>query len=70
MAWQSDALRTALAQAASISILVFAVSSMLSVGLAYRIGRILDPPRTSAPFSVLWSQISCWSRCWPSGSSR
>ena len=45
MAWQSDALRTALAQAASISILVFAVSSMLSVGLAYRIGRILDPLR-------------------------
>ena len=32
---------TVLAQAASIAVLVFAVSSMLSVGLAYRIGQIL-----------------------------
>lgn len=45
MAWQSDALRTALTQTASISILIFAVSSMLSVGLAYRIGSILGPLR-------------------------
>ena len=43
MAWQ--ALKSALAQTASISIIAFAVSSMLSVGLAYRIGRILDPLR-------------------------
>lgn len=45
MMWQSDALRPALAQAATISITVFAVSSMLSVGLAYRIGRIAGPLR-------------------------
>jgi BASS family bile acid:Na+ symporter len=41
MEWQHDASRAALASTASISITVFAVSSMLSVGLAYRIGRIL-----------------------------
>lgn len=41
----SDALRAALAQTASISITIFAVSSMLSVGLAYRIGRIIGPLR-------------------------
>jgi bile acid:Na+ symporter, BASS family len=43
MVWQ--ALKSALAQTASISIIAFAVSSMLSVGLAYRIGRILRPLR-------------------------
>jgi len=36
---------TVLAQAASIAVLVFAVSSMLSVGLAYSIGQILAPLR-------------------------
>jgi BASS family bile acid:Na+ symporter len=35
--------RAAFAQAASIAIVAFAVSSMLSVGLAYRIGRIMAP---------------------------
>jgi len=35
----------ALAQTASIAIIVFAVSSMLSVGLAYRAGQILGPLR-------------------------
>jgi len=39
MVWQ--ALKPAVAQTASISIIVFAVSSMLSVGLAYSIRRIL-----------------------------
>jgi BASS family bile acid:Na+ symporter len=38
-------MRAALAQLASIAIIVFAVSSMLSVGLAYRIGRMLGPLR-------------------------
>lgn len=45
MVLQSDALRAILAPTASYSITVFAVSSMLSVGLAYRIGRILAPLR-------------------------
>ena len=36
-------MRAVFAQIASISTLVFAVSSMLSVGLAYRIGQILRP---------------------------
>ena len=36
---------TVLAQAASIAVLVFAMSSMLSVGLAYSIGQILAPLR-------------------------
>lgn len=43
MVWQSHALRAALAPAANYSISIFAVSSMLSVGLAYRFGRILGP---------------------------
>jgi BASS family bile acid:Na+ symporter len=38
-------MRAALAQAASIAVLVFAVSSMLSVGLAYTIQQILSPLR-------------------------
>lgn len=38
-------MKAALAQTANIGIIVFAVSSMLSVGLAYRIGRILRPLR-------------------------
>jgi BASS family bile acid:Na+ symporter len=38
-------MRAALAQIASIAIVVFAVSSMLSVGLAYRIGQIIGPLR-------------------------
>jgi BASS family bile acid:Na+ symporter len=38
-------MRAALAQVASIAIIAFAVSSMLSVGLAYRIGQILGPLR-------------------------
>jgi predicted Na+-dependent transporter len=40
-------MRAALAQAASIAITLFAVSSMLSVGLAYRIGLIIGPLRES-----------------------
>ena len=36
---------TVLAQAASIAVLIFAVSSMLSVGLAYGLGQILAPLR-------------------------
>lgn len=35
----------ALAQAASIAVIVFAVSSLLSVGLAYRVGAIVGPLR-------------------------
>jgi bile acid:Na+ symporter, BASS family len=38
-------MRAALAQIASIAIIVFAVSSMMSVGLAYRIGLIVGPLR-------------------------
>ena len=38
-------MRAALAQAASIAIIIFAVSSMLSVGLAYPIGLIIGPLR-------------------------
>lgn len=38
-------MRAALAQVPSLSILVFAVSSMTSVGLAYRIGQIFAPLR-------------------------
>ncbi len=38
-------MRAAFAQAASISIIVFAVSSMLSVGLAYGLGPIVRPLR-------------------------
>lgn len=38
-------MRAALAQTASIAILVFAVSSMTSVGLAYRVRRIVRPLR-------------------------
>jgi BASS family bile acid:Na+ symporter len=38
-------MRAALAQTASIAVIVFAVSSMLSVGLAYRIGLIVGPLR-------------------------
>lgn len=38
-------MRAALAQTASIAIVVFAVSSMLSVGLAYRVRLILGPLR-------------------------
>jgi predicted Na+-dependent transporter len=38
-------MRAVLAQAASIAVLVFAVTSMLSVGLAYGIGQILAPLR-------------------------
>jgi BASS family bile acid:Na+ symporter len=38
-------MRAALAQAASIAVIVFAVSSMLSVGFAYGIGRIVGPLR-------------------------
>jgi predicted Na+-dependent transporter len=38
-------MRAALAQAASIAITIFALSSMLSVGLAYRIGLIIGPLR-------------------------
>lgn len=38
-------MRAVLAQTASIAILVFAVSSMMSVGLAYRIGLIVAPLR-------------------------
>jgi BASS family bile acid:Na+ symporter len=37
--------KAALAQVASIAILAFAVSSMFSVGLAYRVGQILGPLR-------------------------
>jgi predicted Na+-dependent transporter len=40
-------MRAALAQAASIAITLFAVSSILSVGLAYRIGLIIGPLRES-----------------------
>src|SRR5207342_64962 len=42
---KSDPMRAALAQTASIAVLVFAVSSMLSVGLAYSIAQILGPLR-------------------------
>jgi len=38
-------MRAVLDQIASIAIVVFAVSSMMSVGLAYRIGQILRPLR-------------------------
>lgn len=38
-------MRAVFAQTASIAIIVFAVSSMLSVGLAYRVGQILGPLR-------------------------
>ena len=38
-------MRAGLAQAGSIAITIFAVSSMLSVGLAYRIGLIIGPLR-------------------------
>lgn len=38
-------MRAALAAVASIAIIVFAVASMLSVGLAYRMGQILGPLR-------------------------
>jgi BASS family bile acid:Na+ symporter len=38
-------MKAALAQVSSIAIIVFAVSSMLSVGLAYRVGQILGPLR-------------------------
>lgn len=38
-------MRAALAQTASVAIIIFAVSSMLSVGLAYRIGLIVGPLR-------------------------
>lgn len=38
-------MRAVLAQAASIATFVFSVSSMLSVGLAYRIGQIFGPLR-------------------------
>lgn len=38
-------MRAVFAETASIAVLVFAVSSMLSVGLAYRIGLILGPLR-------------------------
>jgi BASS family bile acid:Na+ symporter len=38
-------MRAALAQIASIAVLVFAVSSMLSVGFAYSIGQIVAPLR-------------------------
>jgi predicted Na+-dependent transporter len=38
-------MRAALAQTASIAIVIFAVSSMLSIGLAYRIGLIVGPLR-------------------------
>lgn len=38
-------MRAALAQTGSIAVLVFAVSSMLTVGLAYSIGQILGPLR-------------------------
>jgi predicted Na+-dependent transporter len=38
-------MKATLAQTASIAILVFAVSSMMSVGLAYRIGQIIAPLR-------------------------
>jgi BASS family bile acid:Na+ symporter len=37
--------RSALAQSANVAVIVFAVSSMLSVGLAYRTGRIVAPLR-------------------------
>jgi predicted Na+-dependent transporter len=42
---QGDRMRAALAQTASIAIVIFAVSSMLSIGLAYRIGLIVGPLR-------------------------
>lgn len=45
MVGQGEVLRAVLAPTASYSITVFAVSSMLSVGLAYRIGSILRPLR-------------------------
>src|SRR6185312_7625521 len=38
-------MRAALAQTASIAIIIFAVSSMMSIGLAYRIGVIVAPLR-------------------------
>ncbi len=38
-------MRAALAQTASLAIIIFAVSSMLSVGLAYSIGQIIGPLR-------------------------
>jgi predicted Na+-dependent transporter len=38
-------MRAVLAQTANIAVTVFAVSSMLSVGLAYTIGQILSPLR-------------------------
>lgn len=38
-------MRAALAETANIAIIIFAVSSMLSVGLAYRIGLIIGPLR-------------------------
>src|SRR3954469_4984867 len=38
-------MRAALAQIANIAVIVFAVSSMMSVGLAYRIGQIVSPLR-------------------------
>jgi hypothetical protein len=37
--------RAVLAQTASIAIVVFAVSSMMSVGLAYRVGQLVGPLR-------------------------
>ena len=44
----------ALAQTASIAVIVFAVSSMLSVGLAYTIREIAQPPpRGRAVFRAL-----------------
>jgi predicted Na+-dependent transporter len=47
-------MRAALAQTASIAVTVFAVSSMLSVGLAHRIGLIVGPLREPrAAFRVL-----------------
>src|SRR3954447_14441801 len=38
-------MRATLAQVSSLAVTVFAVSSMLSVGLAYRVGQILGPLR-------------------------
>ena len=38
-------MRAALVQTANVAVIIFAVSSMLSVGLAYRVGLILGPLR-------------------------
>lgn len=51
-------MRAALAQTASIAITIFAVSSMVSVGLAYPIGLIIGPLREArAVFRALVSNF-------------